>query len=241
MSEQTKITFKNPPVQEVVCGVQFEELTDFRIGHFGLLWHHYADKFPRTEDRPPLLFAQNQNLLTPRVWFISEDETQVIQVQRDRFLLNWRRTSENDTYPRFEKVYKDFLEHLQTFQKFLAPIGGVKALGYELAYINNIELKDGVFPDILWRKANSKYLCTPKTINSSWDFGLPFSDSNLQINIQSARIDGMNEAVQLSLAVRGVESFDNQDQWFENAHQTIVQSFIELTGEDVQKKMWGRY
>lgn len=46
--------FKSPPVIEVVCGVQFEPLPGFLSVHFGEFWARIRDRYPRTEDRPPL-------------------------------------------------------------------------------------------------------------------------------------------------------------------------------------------
>ena len=50
-----------------------------------------------------------------RYWFTSADSRWLVQVQPDRFVLNWRKADEDDVYPRykfvrarFEKLYRTF-------------------------------------------------------------------------------------------------------------------------------------
>lgn len=41
MPENPPPDFENPPVVEVVCGIQFEYLSQLITPHFGLLWEMY--------------------------------------------------------------------------------------------------------------------------------------------------------------------------------------------------------
>ena len=58
----------------------------------------------------------------PRLLFVSNEGNDLVQVQGDRFLRNWRRTSQPSTrYPRYEEhVRPRFVEDYHTFQSFLA-------------------------------------------------------------------------------------------------------------------------
>jgi uncharacterized protein (TIGR04255 family) len=112
--------FDEPPVVEAVLSVQFEPLTEMRTAHLGLLWKKYRLNFPKTEERPALgqVFEQfpetprtrlglelqtYENQPVPRLWFITTQGNEMIQVQPDRFIKNWRKEGESETYPRYEK------------------------------------------------------------------------------------------------------------------------------------------
>lgn len=98
--------YNNPPVVETVIGVQFPELRGFHAAHFGLYWETIRDRYAKVENRPtlepdrerfprqpiPLLPAIQalQRMPTNRVWFTDTSDSQLIQLQSDRFLFNWR-------------------------------------------------------------------------------------------------------------------------------------------------------
>ena len=106
--------FEKPPVVEVVLGIQFSELRRYRTFHAGLLWGEKFRKagFPKCVERPSLDPAfetfgapgRNESRLqliqmpgpeVPRLWFINHDETELVQIQSDRFLHNWRKSQGN--------------------------------------------------------------------------------------------------------------------------------------------------
>ena len=105
--DTSNIHFSMPPLIELSLGMQFEPLTDFTIPYFGLLWNRFRDNFPLTESHPPLehsteRFDLNRFVLrpsiqvfqtppVPRIWFLNQDGSQLIQMQQDRLIHNWRR------------------------------------------------------------------------------------------------------------------------------------------------------
>src|SRR5258706_6722338 len=107
--------FEPPPVSEVVLGVQFESLKAFRIVHIGMLWQEFREKFPLTEEHAPLepvieRFGINHAVgkvslqildapPIPRCWFLNAAGADLIQIQSDRFLRNWRKVEEDSEYP----------------------------------------------------------------------------------------------------------------------------------------------
>jgi uncharacterized protein (TIGR04255 family) len=108
--------FEQPPVSEVVLWVQFASNPQFRIVHAGLFWGSIREQFPSVSEQVPLPPAfeafgvpmmgqpvQLQALFAfPRFWFESDDKTYLLQLQQDRILFNWRATSGQSTYPRYE-------------------------------------------------------------------------------------------------------------------------------------------
>src|ERR1700691_5158974 len=119
MSTTPPPEFVRPPVIEVALSVQFRRLERLRSAHLGSLWAKFRHRFPRTEDYAPLepafeRFDQNRNQPKlggevraydvpplPRAWFLNEGGTELIQVQPDRFVRNWRKVDEEDRYVRY--------------------------------------------------------------------------------------------------------------------------------------------
>lgn len=132
--------FERPPVIEVALSVQFEPLSSFRAVHFGLLWEQFRSRFPRTQEQPALMpviekfgvrsipgqtvsFGIGIGAPEFRCWFLDDLETQLIQIQRDRFIHNWRKTSEGSPYPRYKTLREKFKDELETFAAFLKSEG----------------------------------------------------------------------------------------------------------------------
>ncbi len=125
----------------------------------GLLWQHYGEKYNHVEQHSPIEpvierfgvlntsppYATVQLLSgappLPRVWFLTEDKTELLQIQQDRFLRNWRQVNKDDVYPRYlEHIRPSFIKDFVDFQEFLKTnnIGEVKVNQCEVTYINHI-------------------------------------------------------------------------------------------------------
>lgn len=147
--------FSAPPVIELALGVQFETLHNFRTVHFGSLWKKIQAEFPNFQEQPPLRDLPEQvegpqvqtlsidlgeNLPLPRLWFLNEPKTELIQVQQNRFVYNWRRQKEDDSYPHYENIREKFVAEFGRFSDFLAAekIGSVKPTACEITYVNHI-------------------------------------------------------------------------------------------------------
>ena len=154
--------FENPPVTEVVVSVQFEPLPKFAIPQMGLLWQRFRAQYPRTEQHlalPPVverlgirsamepqLRFEVEREPTVRLWFLNEAGEQLVQVQGDRFIRNWRRVPNSDgPYPRFyNSILPRFTEDYRAFCQFLKDeqIGQPVVNQVEVSYINNIVMGD---------------------------------------------------------------------------------------------------
>lgn len=153
--------FENPPVVEVALSVQFEALAGLRTPQLGLLWQEFRNRFPITEEHPPLdavlerfgipptpNIARFQMLTSPpvpRCWFLNREGTELVQVQQDRFVHNWRKVGDTDTYPRYDHVKSTFENELRCFDKFLAhhQIGELNPNQCEITYVNHITSGEG--------------------------------------------------------------------------------------------------
>ena len=92
---------KNPPIEEVVCGFIFAP-TKLSSLDFGVYWEDRRSEYPEYELQPPVVEGgsiQIGGMFDSRVWLVNANEEILLQLQNDRFYVNWRRSG--DGYPRF--------------------------------------------------------------------------------------------------------------------------------------------
>jgi len=154
--------FTAPPLTEVVLGVQFSELRGYRTVHGGLLWNsEYRAFFPYFEERPPirpifetfgaapatesrLNIELRQQPDIPRLLFYNESGNELVQVQSDRFMHNWRKVDDNTEYPHYEYIRNIFHENILSFQRFLKKenLGEIDPNQIEITYVNYIDMPE---------------------------------------------------------------------------------------------------
>ncbi len=262
--------FEKPPIVEVVCGIQFDELGSLLAPHLGLLWEKYKADYPDCQEVPPLARAIERfdevvspdigidltgKPPLPRIWFVHSKQHGLIQVQRDRFLHNWKRVEQGEDYPRYEAVIGMFRDRLSTFEQFISEnaLGEIKPQQYEITYVNHIPQEEGwesfgelgkVFPDFDWRAEAERFLPKPEAINWRTSFTLPENSGRLHVAIRSAqRRDDERPLLLCDLTVRGMAADSSKEamwKWFAQAHEWIVRSFDDLTSTDIQKNVWGK-
>jgi uncharacterized protein (TIGR04255 family) len=260
--------YDNPPVIEVVFGIQFKELKGLKVAHMGTFWEKIGKmEYPKCEEMSPLIhivetYDQPVSKLPagtvervdlpplPRLFFITKEKNHLIQLQRDRFLQNWRKLREGTEYPRYKKMFPRFLKSWELLNDFIKDlgIGQLEPDQYELTYINHISQGSGwtslgdiekVFPDFRCRTGD-RSLPEPESVAWRRIYGFPKATGRLHVSMQQGIDKETQKAVLvLNLTARGF-SKDNLDGWFNTAHEWIVKGFIDLTGIDVQKSVWKR-
>ena len=260
--------FERPPVIEVVCGVLFRPIEALLAPHLGLLWNEFLGEYPTCQEVPPLApvierfdeppavqmeFSDKPPL--PRIWFVHGKENGIIQVQRDRFLHNWKKVRPDDEYPRYGSVIKMFRDRITTFEKFLdkTGLGTIQPEQLEMTYVNHIPRGEGigslsevgsVFPDFSWRDNAQRFLPTPETLNWKCVFALPDKVGRLHATIRSAvRRDDNTPILLFELTARGIpkeHTVSEMWSWFDLAHEWIVRGFADLTGDDMHQNIWKR-
>ncbi len=90
-----------PPVVEVVCGVVFEPVPLLDGIVLGVYWDARRHEFPERHLQPAFADGPEFILGNPplRAVMTSPDKVRVLQIQHDRFYMNWRALGE--AYPRF--------------------------------------------------------------------------------------------------------------------------------------------
>ncbi|CAN5570056.1 hypothetical protein BH11PLA2_BH11PLA2_36220 [soil metagenome] len=246
-------------------GVQFVPFADFTAAHLGVFWAKVRRNYPKISDNPPLVHQKELLELKPnlethtllrvplaiRSWYITEDETQLIQLQKDQFLRNWRRLNQTDSYPRFENLVESFNVDFQEFCKFVKEekLGEVNIDQCELTYINQIEKGIGWrdFSDLgealtpFRQNWKPKLLSNPEIMGWNASYKLPDTMGRMYIEVEPAfRMRDTKMVVVVRIKTRGAPVANNDYMsWFDAAHKMIVSSFVELT-ETKMHTLWGK-
>lgn len=152
---ENPVTFAAPPLDEVVLGVQWrQDVTDdaFALADY---WPAIRAQYPGLDKHPalppvdedfgpPRMIEPQIQVLSgppaPRYWFISRDETRLIQLQPDRLLYNWRRREKKTTYPRYTKLRREFSKVIEQYHAALPAQkrDAASPAWCEVSYINHL-------------------------------------------------------------------------------------------------------
>lgn len=256
------VKFGQPPVIEVACGVAFTLPKPLKTAHIGKYWARVSSEFPRCEDAIPLstvvegegpvesteLNLQIEQATLPpirRAWLINAEGTNLLQLQEDRFLFNWKRTDKSSAYPSYRQVVADFRRQWYRYKEFLASEGlGVPATAQlELTYFN---YRPGAFDflrDLQRSEGQERFLNAPEAVTWKVAYNLPDGNGRLHIAAMNARNAVTGEkGVRLDLTARGLpkdHSDEGCEQWFDLAHHWITHSFADITTPEAHQA-WER-
>lgn len=255
--------FDRPPVIEVVCGIQFEALEGWQTPHYGQFGRLLAEEYPEFEDRSPLPTlrlepapgGQPQVFPLPplrRVFFVKPPGNFLIQLQENRFLHNWRKVRDEDEYPRYDAAYDRFVRYWQEFRQFLVDVHlpAPRPEIFELTYINHIMAEGAAFPRDVWTflgfyekrpEATTAMEATGMMMHLMWP--LPKGMGNLTLDVKHGnRVTDQKEVLMMELTARGRAPGDaaRMEEWFDVAHDAIVNTFDELTTKHAHQ-IWGKH
>jgi len=257
--------FENPPLEEMVIGVQFAPLKGFRISHFGLFWSLIRDRYPLTEDETPLAHVLEiaekrpakstirfEKLPLPRCWYLDSTGSTLLQLQSDHFLRNWRRSAAMEEYPRYVNLIRDFRGELDGFMRFteVEDIGAVAINQCELTYVNHVEWAEqgdevdlaNVFSPFRSNLETGSFR-DMETIEFAMRVKLPENRGRLHISVNPAfRGRDMKLVHVLTMTARGTPSEAGLQQvfdWFDLAHEKILERFEEITSPTMHAS-WGK-
>lgn len=257
-------SFSNPPLTEVVCSFRFKYLDRLFAPFLGSYWDRIKDEYSILEEKPPIASISSEGMdvgspedlefvLNPRFWFTNPENYSLIQVQKNRFIHNWRKKDEEAQYPRYKTVSKEFFNRFEEFENFLSEfkIGKIEPLEYELTYVNHIPSGDcwnslddlsGVLKSFKGKTWQTNKLKELRGFNWTSNYELPDANGLLISKVQSAiRNSDRKEFLQFSLIARGIDknrSIDQMKPWFDMAHEWIVEGFSDLTSDAIQKEVW---
>ena len=269
-TSQKKLDFALPPVDEVVLSVLFGSLDKFLAPHLGQIWNEFkqdgfvsvaehppvpsvVETFPNPVQGPQLRINNLPNLA--RVWFIHQNDSKIIQVQRDRFMFNWRKTESSLSYPGFSTIFEEFEGSYNRFKGILKDLGisEVTPLQYELTYIDQLFRGNGWdnLDDI--GKIYNLFIDTQKS-DSFWSgaesmilrTSFPVEDlhGRLHLTISSrVKMPEQRQTLQTDFTMRGFPNnseYDAMIAWFKAARDQIREKFSSIFTENIQTQVWGR-
>jgi len=257
--------YNDPPLNEVVFGIQFSPPRAFSSIDLAAIYEPFRATYPKVQEHPRLNvqietfggmkdqpdspFSIEPAPIRGRTWFISRDESHLIQFQDNRLLLNWRRRPDGVDYPRFEGVFSSFLDCMKAIEAVFREqfSTGLKINQAELTYVNLIKL-DSFSESSKWVKLpysggheiDSVTLNVAEVVRDKND--KPFARFRSDLQSVYAR-ELKQKALRLSLVFRGQPSgkdIDDCVEFFEHGHNRIVTHFDELT-TDYAHKLWGKH
>jgi uncharacterized protein (TIGR04255 family) len=264
---KSDLVFQNPPVVELALAVQFVRLEKLRSPQMGLLWQELKRKYPKFEELaelPPMEDALSgpntevriveEDSLARRVWFLNEEGTDLLQIQRDRIAHNWRRLSDESPYPSFQETLAVFQEEFAHFEDFSSrmELGPVSADRCELTYVDHIDVGDraavrtlGSLGDLLgfWQRGFSvKALGEPRFAACQLRFrsekaaGSPAID--VLVEVSPARyLQGHRNILLMKTIAQGAASGENWEavnRFMNEAHDLIQDCFLSITTREIQ-------
>jgi len=265
--------FERPPVVEVALSVQFEPIPGLTSAHLGMLWGRYRDRYPTCREQAALepvneTFGQKRKpgprvkfISNPasdvRLWFLNDDETKLVQVQRNRFIHNWRKVDFKTEYPRYPCLRESFQHELELFRAFLVDeeLPDIQPNQCEVTYVNHIE-QSGVWDHHGQLDRVIKYWCGqglddigPEPENVSFHTRYILHDhegksqGRLHIGLESVYRSVDDAPVfALKLITRGMPEspqISSVLDFMDQGRKYIVRSFASITTPELHS-VWGR-
>lgn len=247
--------YDSPPIVEVAIGLKFQRVEKLSAPYFGLFWGDVHDLFPNAQQVSPNVTSGgdlNLSDLPIRCWYTSADQHRLLQLQRDSFYFNWRKTvgDESDGYPEWSKLWPEFQSYHRKLEDFFVryEFQSLAPTEYEVSYVNFIpysEMKPHLAnpPDVLLdhkRSYGERFLEPPKEFQWTSVYPLPDSLGDLVVSAASAtnRTGSREPFIRLELSARGPANADLHE-WFRIAHEQIVFGFTDLTDLSIQRNVWG--
>ncbi|MGH7623698.1 MAG: TIGR04255 family protein [Gemmatimonadaceae bacterium] len=263
--------FIRPPVVEVAASIQFADLPGLDIARLGLLWTRFRNHYPRTDQRPALPqvvetfgaarpshvgLSLQPVLPAPRLWFLDDSETKLVQVQRNRLIVNWRQLNTETEYPRYPALRGTLENAIETLIAFASEegLGDVVPNQAELTYVNHIRAGEPGQPrqslaDFLtcWKNPDSSEFQGPaENVSFRMQYVQHRDDrpvGRLFVELDSAyTIDANAPIYVLNLIARGGPSqltVHGALEFLDQAHEMIVRAFADITTSELHE-YWGR-
>lgn len=243
--------FSDPPITEVVLGLQFERLESLTAAHHGLFWNSLRAQYPHVRDDVPLPVLvegqkdedgeQGMTRFHARTLMEDAARSRLLQIQDDRFHHNWKKTK-GEAYPKYDEIRGSFLNMWQAFEAFCSAegIGTPTPTQYEMTYQNQIEEGDDA-----WHPVEAlAWFDIPRGADVGASIRLDAAEcaGNLYFTATSARrkTDG-KQLIILELTLRGRPTAEHGGlgAWCDRARRRIVETFLSCTTDSARAR-WGQ-
>jgi uncharacterized protein (TIGR04255 family) len=265
--------FAAPPVVEVALSVQLEPLSKLTTQDLAVFWSDVLGKTYKWKEAPAIPPAfewfgiprpptnvefRFQELEAPpphRALFFSKDETALVQLQRDRFVRNWRKAN-NEPYPRYESIRSSFRDLYEALCRFIAQekLGSCVPNQCEVTYVNHIPWgREGQPAEDLSEvltactsKTSDAFLPAPEQVELATRYviaGDHGSVGRLHIAANPTyKVDDLQPLLALTLTARGRPASDGIDdvvKFLDLGREHVVRGFASITTAAMHQR-WGR-
>ena len=149
--------YDQPPVVEVALAIQFKSAIGFRSFDLGKVAACWSDTLPEVSERPPLgpmavefagpsvAFKVSEETETPRLWLMNEQGSQLLQLQQDRLVVNWRRLPSDTPYPHYVSIREFLVEAWNRLTAVVHDLGRTvpEPSICEVQYVNHLDKHSG--------------------------------------------------------------------------------------------------
>jgi uncharacterized protein (TIGR04255 family) len=183
---------------------------------------------------------------------VHKDVNEVVQVQFNRFIHNWRKRRPHDEYPGYERVVENFENYLSRFKEFLVEekLEDFIPKQYEITYFDHILQHEGwesldnlgeMFPNLVSQNVQDTPLGHIREFQWQMLFSLPKDFGQLQLTIQTVhRPTDNRQLIRMEFTAQSNEPYESMREWFDIAHEEIVQLFSNLVSDEIQDRFWRR-
>lgn len=256
--------FASPPLNEVAVGIQFAPVPAYSSVDSRAVWDLFREDFPIVQEHPLLSpefetfggtnappsfqFQVGRPPVGSRLWFVSQNQSHLIQFQRDRFIANWRKTADHDSYPRFEMIADGFERNLSILSEHFLAVFDYKfdINQAEISYVNLIPVEE--FGEAgKWLNLLNSGSLDMEAVNSNFtqiirdQEGRPCA--RFRHEIQSVlSVVGRHRAIQLSLTVKGkpaTNDIPSALEFIQDGREKIVKRFQDISTSEAHA-IWGR-
>lgn len=255
--------FAQPPLNEVVLGVQFDPPQGYQQIYAGDVWDLFKSDFPIVQELPAIPpsfetfgtmpgaqfnFGIMAGATHDRFWFLSKNGSELIQFQNDRLLHNWRKVGdESNEYPRFEGIIAKFMDELERLEAFMSRIRSQKLIirQCELTYINHIRPGGEAINPSEWLRFVSPDMTPPDDFSASFRRVIEVKGQprgRLICESSTAIDEAARRFIALTLTARGAPDtpkLESALEFLSKGRDMIVRLFTEITTDSAQRT-WER-
>ncbi len=261
MTDALSPEFDSPPVEEVALAAYFQPISGLRSTHLNALHELWRGDYPEIEELPPAppipdvvgphrpeIKLEIINTPAYRYMFKSADGGQLIQVQRDRIVHNWRKVHPSDEYPRYKNLLPRFLRAYDQFVRYAdeSNIGPVRPLKSEVLYVNLIDDSQTVLAPWSGRFTND-FLGKPEVLAAEMRFVMRDDDGAHRGHLFVTTSPAIHQETGeprfiLQLMARGdttPPSREGVESFLDLGHKWIINGFVSATKTQMHKT-WGK-
>src|SRR5262249_28360469 len=229
------------------------------------LRERWRDRYPKIEEQPalppivegepsivPQLLFNVVPLPSTRQWFLNESGTQLVQIQPDRLITNWRAGDQPAEYPRYRHMRATFESRFNDLAQFTAEenLGVLEITQAEVSYVNVIKVAPDEFGHIgmfmrAWSGTSDTRLGEPEQARMTLVFlihGVGQPPVRLYAEVNPAQGPSGERVLFLTLTARGNpggKSLEESLKFMDEVRERLVYAFVDLTTDSMQE-LWGR-